>query len=64
VVYGVLACVACLGKVSLLDLVSRSRGSVLLVSSAAVDEPPTAWPHYVAMKAAAVVRKLIHAGLS
>jgi NAD(P)-dependent dehydrogenase (short-subunit alcohol dehydrogenase family) len=36
-----------------LDLVSRSHGSVLLVSSAAVDEPPRAWPHYVAMKAAA-----------
>ena len=36
-----------------LDLVSSSHGSVLLVSSAAVDEPPKAWPHYVAMKAAA-----------
>jgi NAD(P)-dependent dehydrogenase (short-subunit alcohol dehydrogenase family) len=36
-----------------LDVVSRVQGSVLLVSSAAVETSPPGWPHYVAMKAAA-----------
>jgi NAD(P)-dependent dehydrogenase (short-subunit alcohol dehydrogenase family) len=36
-----------------LELVSASRGSVLLISSSAVEEPPAVWPHYVAVKAAA-----------
>jgi NAD(P)-dependent dehydrogenase (short-subunit alcohol dehydrogenase family)/acyl dehydratase len=38
---------------SFLEPVSASRGSVLLISSSAVEEPPAVWPHYVALKAAA-----------
>lgn len=38
---------------SFLEPVSASRGSVLLISSSAVEEPPAMWPHYVALKAAA-----------
>jgi len=38
---------------SLLDLVSASEGSVLLISSAAVENPPAVWPHYAALKGAA-----------
>jgi NAD(P)-dependent dehydrogenase (short-subunit alcohol dehydrogenase family) len=37
---------------SFLELVSAPNGSVLLISSKAVEEPPAAWPHYVALKAA------------
>ena len=35
-----------------LKVVSAPGGCVLAVSSSAVEEPPAAWPHYVAMKAA------------
>ncbi len=35
-----------------LDLLSESGGGVLAVSSVAVEEPPAAWPHYVALKSA------------
>jgi NAD(P)-dependent dehydrogenase (short-subunit alcohol dehydrogenase family) len=37
---------------SFLDLLSDSGGSVLVVSSIAVEEPPAIWPHYVALKCA------------
>lgn len=42
----------------LADALRRSRGRCLTVSSAAVDDPPEEWPHYVAAKAA--VEKLAH----
>ena len=35
-----------------LDLLSESGGSVLVVSSQAVEDPPSVWPHYVALKCA------------
>jgi NAD(P)-dependent dehydrogenase (short-subunit alcohol dehydrogenase family) len=38
---------------SFLEMVSAAAGTVLLISSAAVDDPPATWPHYVALKAAA-----------
>jgi NAD(P)-dependent dehydrogenase (short-subunit alcohol dehydrogenase family) len=37
---------------SFLDLLSDSGGSVLLVSSQSVEDPPPIWPHYVALKCA------------
>jgi NAD(P)-dependent dehydrogenase (short-subunit alcohol dehydrogenase family) len=37
---------------SSLDLLSESGGSVLLISSIFVEDPPTTWPHYVALKCA------------
>jgi NAD(P)-dependent dehydrogenase (short-subunit alcohol dehydrogenase family) len=37
---------------SFLDLLSESGGSVLLISSSAVEDPPPVWPHYVALKCA------------
>ncbi len=37
---------------SFLDVLSESGGSVLVVSSIAVEEPPAIWPHYVALKCA------------
>jgi NAD(P)-dependent dehydrogenase (short-subunit alcohol dehydrogenase family) len=37
---------------SFLELVSASEGTVLLISSAAVENPPGSWPHYVALKGA------------
>lgn len=37
---------------SFVDLLSDSGGSVLLISSSAVEDPPPAWPHYVALKCA------------
>jgi NAD(P)-dependent dehydrogenase (short-subunit alcohol dehydrogenase family) len=37
---------------SFLELVSASGGSVMVISSSAVEEPPAVWPHYVALKAA------------
>ncbi|MEZ4409388.1 MAG: SDR family NAD(P)-dependent oxidoreductase [Polyangiales bacterium] len=36
----------------LLDLVAARGGAAVVVSSAAVDEPPGEWPHYVAAKCA------------
>ncbi len=38
---------------ALLEVISAPGGCVLTISSSAVEEPPAAWPHYVAMKAAA-----------
>ena len=38
---------------SFMDLLSSSNGTVLMVSSLALDDPPAVWPHYVALKAAA-----------
>lgn len=37
---------------SFIDLLSESGGSVLLISSAAVEDAPPVWPHYVALKCA------------
>ena len=37
---------------SFIDLLSQSSGSVLLISSSAVEDPPPVWPHYVALKCA------------
>jgi NAD(P)-dependent dehydrogenase (short-subunit alcohol dehydrogenase family) len=37
---------------NLLELVSASNGAVLAISSAAVEQPPALWPHYVALKSA------------
>jgi len=37
---------------SFLDLLSESGGSVLLISSSLVEDPPAIWPHYVALKCA------------
>ena len=36
----------------LLDLVAAQRGSAVVVSSSALDDPPAEWPHYVAAKGA------------
>lgn len=36
-----------------LEPLARASGTLLLVSSSAVEEPVAAWPHYVALKAAA-----------
>ena len=38
---------------SFLELVDASQGSVLLISSSAVERAPAEWPHYVALKGAA-----------
>lgn len=35
-----------------LEQISASAGCVVAISSAAVEEPPAVWPHYVAMKSA------------
>ena len=37
---------------SFLGLVAAAQGGVLLISSAAVENPPGTWPHYVALKGA------------
>jgi NAD(P)-dependent dehydrogenase (short-subunit alcohol dehydrogenase family) len=37
---------------SFADLLSSAGGAVLLISSAAVEDPPAVWPHYVALKCA------------
>lgn len=37
----------------LLDLVAARSGTVVVMSSSAVDDPPGEWPHYVAAKCAA-----------
>jgi NAD(P)-dependent dehydrogenase (short-subunit alcohol dehydrogenase family) len=37
---------------SFLDLLSESGGTVLLISSSSVEDPPAIWPHYVALKCA------------
>lgn len=37
---------------SFIELLSESSGSVLLISSSAVEEAPPVWPHYVALKSA------------
>ncbi|MGW2327048.1 SDR family NAD(P)-dependent oxidoreductase [Streptomyces sp. NPDC001700] len=42
----------------LLDLLEPGRGSCLVISSAALREPPRDWPHYVAAKSA--VEGLVH----
>ncbi len=36
----------------LLEMVSASKGAVLFISAATVEQPPALWPHYVALKSA------------
>ena len=42
----------------LLDLLEAGRGTALVISSAALCEPPHGWPHYIAAKSA--VEGLVH----
>jgi NAD(P)-dependent dehydrogenase (short-subunit alcohol dehydrogenase family) len=43
---------AAIPLMTFIDYLNATGGSVLLVSSSAVEDPPKTWPHYVAMKCA------------